>query len=236
MTQTQRNEQREERHFRFSMAMNLAFARLTLLLVKLLRGLAKPLPQQIQHRFEGVARLLVNLAGLSIQPEYVRKMVRLRYTRYVIRSSLDGAILGGIVGAWLSFYLFDSLTLLNVLVGVALFALLLIIMLLVSFLSVSGDLYVERQDEFQRIVSNEASAFTLRVVTLLLVLFFLLYLFFRDLRGAVLFHISIIFFVSRLVYLIKLTQLRWQDMAEMEMEGMLDFETVQIDEKKGEHG
>ena len=232
MTQTQRNELKEEKRFRFYLSINIGFARLTMLLATLVRGVARLFPPQIQYRCEGVARLLVNLATLSIQPEYIRKMVRLKHTRFLIISSLDGVILGGIAGAWLGYYLLDRLTLLAVLAYSALFGLLLITILLVSFLSVSGDLYVERQDEFQIAVSNEASAFTLRIVTLLLVLFFLLYLFFREWRSAVLFHMSVIFFVSRLVYLIKLTQLRWQDMVDLEMEGIQDLHALQIEVRK----
>ncbi|GAC1372147.1 MAG: hypothetical protein NVS2B12_18450 [Ktedonobacteraceae bacterium] len=202
------------KYFRSYMWSNMCFARFIVLLANIIGAIERPLPAKIRVQGEGFVRLLKLLAQLIVQPAYVRRCIEWRPT---IKGMLDGAVLGGGLGFWTAFYLIHESALLNVLVWIIIIGIALLFALLTSFLFVSGDVYFGPQDEFQKATSNEASVTTLRITFFLLLLLFVVYLIKPAWRDAVYFHLSALYFIGRITYLFRLTQLRWQEIADIEI-------------------
>ncbi len=132
--------------------------------------------------------------------------------------------MGGIAGAWIGYFLLDSPLFFIILAWAVLLLVFVVLIFVVSFLSMSGDIYFDNPDEFQKQVANAASALTLRVVAILLALLLLVYLFVPAWRGAALFHISVVLFVARVTYLFAYTWLRWREILPAELEAEEDDE------------
>jgi hypothetical protein len=173
-------------------------------MARLLLLLARPLPASPKARCESWARLLKNMALLAVQPPSPGPAMKPR----VMRAILDGLLLGALFGVAAAYYFYDDR-----LIVLILLPFLALLMVLITVLSVSGDLYVRQPDEFQEIVSNQASSYTLKVIGGLLVLLLFIYLFFHAWRADVIAHLCIVLFLARIVYLFKLAQLRWREIA-----------------------
>ncbi len=186
------------------------FAQCAVLLARLLLFIARPLPRSLKERCQSLAQLFKNMSVLIVQPSYVHLCMK---PGGLIRAMLDGLLLGALLGIAGAYYIPDERVIFLVLIPFVL-----VLMFLVSFLSISGDLYLAQQDEFQKVMYDEASAYTLKAIAGLLVLLLLSYLFFRAWRSDVIAHISIVLFLARIIYMVKLVQLRWREMANMDLE------------------
>ena len=204
----------KEWFFRFTLQSCQACARGLVLLAGLVLFLARPLPHPLKERFQSGTRLLKNVSILIVEPSYIRRSMQ---SGVILRSMLDGLLLGALFGFAGAYYVSDER-----LLFILLIPFLLLLIALVNFLTISGDLYLTRQDEFQRAVFNEASAYTLKVTVGLLVLLLLSYLFFRAWRSDVAVHLSIVLFLARMIYMIKLVQLRWSEMVNTDLENSVE--------------
>ena len=218
------NTERQERLFRHYTQSNKRFAWLAMRLADIVLLLARPLPARLQNTCESLARLLKNMAQLITQPEYARTQIQ---PRVVLRALLDGAGIGALLGFAGAYYLPDNISLVYLVLFIAGLVLVMMMMFLISFLSISGDIYREKQDEYQKIVSNQASAYTLKAEVFLLLLLLISYLTFREWRSLIPAHLCLLLFLGRAIYLFKLTQLRWRDMAEIELEDSVQLQAAQ---------
>ena len=187
--------------------------------------LARHLPGTAREGLESFARLLKNIAQIIMQP---RSMLLKQPSLYLkvfrdlamlicplvfasVFAALERASLApGPVSITIS----DSL-IVAIILGTGVFSLLFTILL--NLLVLSGDFSVQTQDELQLAISNQAAAFTLQAVMFVLALLFLGYLFVQGWRDMAAVHLSLLFFFARITYLLKLLQLRWKEMAEVEL-------------------
>ena len=149
--------------------------------------------------------------------------------RVTLKAVVDALIIG-LPWLWSNYLLAQSFTVTNLLLWLIALGLLVLCSLLASIAFVSGDIYLEMRDEFQISVFKEAGVYTLRIISGLLLLLFISYLFLPAWRNGVLFHLGILLFVTRMLYIIKLVQLRWQDMASLDLVELLEIQVPQHEE------
>ena len=207
------NQNRADAHVRRRMRFALLYARFLRQWARGLLALSRPLPQGMRVRAEMGARLLRNLAVLSVQPKAVRRMTE---RPFILKSMLDGAGLGALAG-FAGAYLLDGPLFLTIPGIVAIVLILGIFVSLTSFLSLSGDLYLETRDELQQLVVFQASAYTLRLTTILLVLIIIACTFIRPLRDSTSALLCLVLVAARLVYLVQLARLRWRELADIDL-------------------
>lgn len=188
--------------------------------------LARHLPGKAREGLESVARLLKNIAQLIMQPSSQHLMKRpslyltvFRDLAILICPLVFASVFAALERASLapgpvSITLSDSL-IVTIVLGAGVFSLL--FALLLNLLVLSGDFSVQKQDELQHALSNQAAAFTLQAMMFVLALLFFGYLFVQDWRDLAAVHLSLLFFFARITYLLKLLQLRWKEMAEVEL-------------------
>ncbi len=176
--------------------------------------LSRPLPQTIRVRVETFARLLRNLEVVSVQPNNVCRMME---KPFLFKSILDSMGLGALIGFASAYLLGDSPLFLNIPAAFVALLILIVFVSLTSFLSMSGDIYLDRHDEFQQLVIHEASAYSLRITAFLLVLIIVACTLIRPLRNDAPALLCIVLVITRLAYLIRLAQLRWQDLADIDL-------------------
>ncbi len=198
------------------------FALFALGLAICISWLARILPPRAQQSALASTKLLRNFARIIRKPRYVELWLD---WRIFAKAMIDSFLLT------IPLFLFDNLlptlleskqsTLLVVSIGLLLFCMFLITFifyLLASIVFVSGDAYGSEHDEFQASAANETGMFTLRFVVILIVLLCLVYQFLLPWRASVVVHLLLLLFAARLTYIIKLLQLRWQDLTEADIE------------------
>ncbi len=213
-------------YFRLHMSSNKNSARLLTLGANVLLVLARPLPMGAREGSESSARLLRNAAHLIVQPQYVRSMMKpkLYFKVFCDIFMLLCPIAFAVVFANLettasrpNMIVFTLSPILLLSVALCIVAFSFVFGTIINLLLMSEDLYSSKQDELQRVSSYKASTFTLHFVILVLALLFVSYLFFHDWRSFVAVHLSLLFFVARITYILKLLQLRWEEMAMVEL-------------------
>jgi hypothetical protein len=192
------------------MSSNKSSARFLTLLANLLLALSHLLPGRVREGGESSARLLRNAAHLLVQPQYVRSMMKLGlylkllWDVFLLLCPLAFAFVfvafeTSPLGPHTIEFSLSPLLLLVVVLSVVVFSF--VFGTLINLLLISEDIYASKQDELQHTLSYKASTFTLQAVMLLLALLFVGYL----------------FFVARMVYILKLLRLRWREMASVEL-------------------
>lgn len=188
--------------------------------------LARLLPGKAREGLDSTARLLKTSALLMMQPRSILLMMQPRLYLKVFRELallLCPLVLASVFAALERASLTSSSAnitisgrlIVTIILGAGIFSLLFTVLL--NLLVLSGDFSGRKQDELQRALSNQAAAFTLQVMLLALVLLFLGYLFVQGWRDLAAVHLSLLFFIARMTYLLKLFQLRWKEVAEIEL-------------------
>ena len=207
-------------YFRYCLWADALFAHFALFLRVFFLFLARFLHGKIQRAIESFAQILYNFAVIIVRPKYAFMWMNWWVT---LKAVIDTLIIS-LPCIWASYRLNQSVTVTNLLLWLLTFGLLMLCSLLASIAFVSGDVYLEKRDEFQDSVFKEAAVYTLRIISGLLILLFISYLFLPPWRNGVFFHLGILLFITRMLYIIKLVQLRWHDMASLDLAGLLEMQ------------
>ncbi len=209
-------------YFRYCQWSNHLFASFAGLLATVSLLIARFLPRNTRHHAYAFAQLLKNFALIIRRPRYAYMWMSWSITG----KALVDTIILSIPLLWYSYlmgYVTDHSPLahpgiVHLLAWSGIFIFTLICCLFASIAFVSGDAYALEQDEFQVSAANETAMFTLRITSILLVLLFFGYLFMASWREVAFLHVSMLLFIARLLYIIKLIQLRWQDLTAPDVE------------------
>lgn len=215
------SEKNNSLYFRYCLWSNKLFAAFALLLAAITSLLAHSTQGSVQHAMTTCTRALRHFARTIVLPKYAYLWME---QSTFVKAFID-AITLCIPWIWSSYYLVRYTYIGTLLLWIGIMVFTVVCMLIASFPFVSGDVYNKTQDEFQKITGDEASAFTLRVVSGLFILLIVCYPFVGVRQQIVFFCLTMLLFVARMCYLLKLTQLRWQ--------GVTDIENM---EENDEHG
>jgi hypothetical protein len=151
-----------------------------------------------------------------MQPGYIERSARPGIT---LKAALDGSLLAALLGVSLLITLLEAHGYVVITIPIVLTTIVLVLLftMLVSFLVISGDLYMQSQDEFQRATRGSASVITLRVVSVLLLVLCIGYICAPAWRTVAPVHLSILICIARITYLCTLASLRWQALAEVDL-------------------
>ena len=199
-------------YFRYCLWSNKVFAAFALLLAAITSSLARSTQGNAKRAMLTYNRALRHFARTIVLPRYAYMWME----RTTFVKALIDAVTICIPWLWSSYYLVRYTSVESVLLWLGVMIISSVCMLIASFPFVSGDVYNNTQDEFQKITSNEASAFTLRIVSGLFILLVVCYPFIAGQQGIIFFCLTMLLFVARISYLLKLTQLRWQGVADIE--------------------
>lgn len=207
---------------------NRIIARLLVRLAVGASGLGRLLPGRARAHMEDTARFCRNLAGVIDRPEIARLMASPGLLAKFMVETFGFSFLLTQVTTWtlLSIFGFLTIDLLPVLLLVLLFSL--AFAHLIYLLVISGDVYQRPQDESQRQYAHQASADTLRVVMVFLVVLSLALAFVPTWRIWAALDLGALLLLARLVYLTRLAQLRWTTLALVEME---EGSEIQVEEQ-----
>ncbi len=205
-------ERNSSLYFRYCLWSNKLFATFALLLAAITSLLAQSTQGNVQQFMTICTRALRHFARTIVLPRYALLWME----QSTSLKALIDAITLCIPWIWSSYYLvrYTHIGTLLLWIGVMVFTVM--CMLIACFPFVSGDVYNKTRDEFQKITADEASAFTLRIVSGLLILLVVCYPFAEMQQAIVFFCLTMLLFVARICYLFRLTQLRWQGLVNIE--------------------